>query len=374
MSAEGFQPPPYPYERLSGIAALANDHEGGMVDCSIGTPCDAPLPAVVTALGSSGLERGYPTSQGSPRLREAIGDWLERTFGATVPGEGISACVGTKEMVASTAHFMSLRYPEKKYVLFPAISYPTYAMSATLAGLTAVPVDMINGRLALETVPSNVIEETLLLWSNSPSNPTGRLDDLAAVAAWGRLHDVPVFSDECYADFTWADRPRSILEHGLEGVVAVHSLSKRSNLAGIRAGFFAGDPEIVDFLRVIRQHSGLMIPGPVQVAATVAYDDDAHVAVQRDVYLERMRLVSEGFHAVGYSADLPDGAFYLWIPVPEHLKDGWAFAEDLARRSGLLVSPGDLYGTAGAEFVRLAVVQPAERLALALERLTASFR
>jgi len=224
----------------------------------------------------------------------------------------------------------------------------------------------------LESVPTPVAERALMVWSNSPSNPTGGLDDLGAVAAWGRAHGVPVFSDECYADFTWADRPRSILEHGLAGVVAVHSLSKRSNLAGVRAGFYAGDPELVDFLRVIRQHSGLMIPGPVQSAAIVAYGDDEHVVAQREIYLERLRLVAQGLREAGYRCELPAGSFYLWIPVPEDLDDGWAFAEVLARRAGLLVSPGDLYGPHGARFVRLAVVQPTERLELALARLGAS--
>ena len=102
-----------------------------------------------------------------------------------------------------------------------------------------------------------------MLWSNSPSNPTGGLDDLGAEAAWGRDRDVPVFSDECYAEFTWDGPPRSMLEYGAEGVVAVHSLSKRSNLAGVRVGFYAGDPELVEFLRAVRQHAGLMVPGPV---------------------------------------------------------------------------------------------------------------
>jgi len=192
------------------------------------------------------------------------------------------------------------------------------------------------------------------------------------VAAWGRAHRVPVFSDECYADFTWAGPPRSILETGTEGVVAVHSLSKRSNLAGVRCGFYAGDQEIVDFLRVLRQHAGLMVPGPVQVAGAVAYGDDDHVDAQRARYAARLELVVEALCSLGYDCALPEGAFYVWIPVPERLSDGWALAEELARCGGLLVSPGDLYGPEGARFARLAVVQPEERLALALERLGAS--
>ena len=328
MRSSGFTPPPYPHDRLGRIAELADDHPGGRVDCSIGTPCDPPTDAVVEALGHSGLERGYPTSQGSIVLRESIADWLSRSFDVEVPLSQIVSCVGTKEMVASTAHYLSLRTPERRVVLYPAVSYPTYAMSATLAGLEAVPVPLDGGRLVLESIPDEVAARALMLWSNSPSNPTGGLDDLGAVADWGRERGIPVFSDECYADFTWADKPQSILEHGIEGVVAVHSLSKRSNLAGVRAGFFAGDAELVEFLRVVRQHAGLMIPGPVQAAAAVAYADDQHVIAQRTVYRDRLELTASGLREAGYECELPAGAFYLWIPVPGHLSGGWAFAEE----------------------------------------------
>ena len=130
----------------------------------------------------------------------------------------------------------------------------------------------------LDAVAEQDAERALALWSNSPGNPTGACDDLGAIAAWGRARDVPVFSDECYVEFTWAGPPRSILQHGTDGVVAVHSLSKRSNLAGVRVGFYAGDAEIVDYLQQVRKHVGMMVPGPAQAAAVVALDDDDHVA------------------------------------------------------------------------------------------------
>ncbi len=368
----GFTPPPYPYDRLRGVTALAQDHPGGMVDCSIGTPCDPPAPEVLEALATSGTERGYPTSQGSAAFRAAVAGWLGRRFGVTVNEADVAGCVGTKEMVASTAHYLSLRDPTKTVVLFPAISYPTYAMGATLAGLEPVSVPLLEGHLDLASIPNDVAERALLLWSNSPSNPTGALDDLEAAASWGRSHDVIVCSDECYADFTWAGEPATILRSGLDGVLAVHSLSKRSNLAGVRAGFYTGDPALVAYLRVVRQHAGLMIPGPVQAAAAVAYGDDLHVELQRKRYVERLELTAAGLDAAGYPVRFPEGTFYLWIPVPERLADGWALADELARRAGLLVSPGDLYGDAGQRFARLAVVQPTDRLALALDRLAAS--
>ncbi len=170
-------------------------------------------------------------------------------------------------------------------------------------------------------------ERALLLWVNSPGNPTGHLDDLGAAAAWGRAHDVPVFSDECYIEFTWSGPGRTILQHGHDGVVAVHSLSKRSNFAGARAGFYVGDPDLVEYLREVRKHAGLMVPGPVQAASVVALDDDAHVDEQRHRYrsrLERMAAVLTDWS--GTPVTIPDGAFYLWIPTA----DGWEFTRRLA--------------------------------------------
>jgi len=371
-----FQLPPYPYDRLSLLGKLAEAMPGGIVDCSIGTPCDPPLPAVVAALSGSGSERGYPASAGSLELREAAAGWLERRFELpTVAATAVAACVGTKELVASVPQVLRLRQPERDTVLFPAVSYPTYAMGAALAGCRAVPVASRPGELGgldLDSIADSDAARALVLWSNSPSNPTGDLGDLPGDAAWGRSHDVPVFSDECYAEFTWDGPPRSILQSGTSGVVAVHSLSKRSNLAGVRVGFFAGDPEIVEFLRAVRQHAGLMVPGPAQAAGVVALADDAHVEVQRARYHERLVFLAGVLSKHGCPVELPAGGFYLWVPVPaDRWVDAWAMAEELARRGGLLVSPGDLYGEGGAGFVRVAVVQPMERLALVADRLAA---
>ena len=372
-----FRLPPYPYDRLDGLAKLAAAHPGGMVDCSVGTPCDPPLPAVVEALASSGSERGYPASAGSPALREAAAAWLVRRFGlADVPATSVAACVGTKALVASVPHVLQLRTPAKDTVLYPAVSYPTYAMGAALAGCRAVAVPPPRGRLGgldLNAVDPDDAARALLVWSNSPSNPTGGLGDLAAEAAWGRTNGVPVFSDECYAEFTWDGAPRSVLEHGPDGVVAVHSLSKRSNLAGVRVGFYAGDAELVEFMRAVRQHAGLMVPGPAQAAGVAALADDAHVEAQRARYRERLAYLAGVFGAYGCPVALPEGGFYLWVPVPEgRWPDAWAMAEALATDGGLLVSPGDLYGEGRADHVRVAVVQPMELLALVGERLGAS--
>jgi succinyldiaminopimelate transaminase len=362
-----FTPPPYPYERLEGLKKIAERFDGGPIDCSIGTPIDPTPELVLQELARAVGARGYPASAGSLDYRQACVAWMQRRFDVRVKVDELAACVGTKEFVGTLAGYLHLQNPVRDTVLYPAISYPTYAMSATLAMLRAVPVASHNGRLDLASIDPTDVERALVLWSNSPSNPTGTLDDLEAVALWGRTHGVLVASDECYAEYTWAGRPRTILEHGLEGVLAVHSVSKRSNFAGARAGFYAGDPEMVAFLRLVRQHAGFMVPGPVQAAVAVAFGDDEHVSVQRGVYRARLELLADAMKSVGVDAPLPEGGFYLW--ARHEGLDGWQLAKMLAERSGLIVSPGELYGDVGREFVRVAVVQPDERLALAASRL-----
>jgi aspartate/methionine/tyrosine aminotransferase len=365
-----FSPPAYPYERLDGLRELASVFEGGPVDCSIGTPVDPPADFVLEELARGVGARGYPPSAGTLDYRESAARWMNRRFALDLGANDLAACVGTKEFVGTLAGYLHLKFPGRDTVLFPAISYPTYAMGATLAGLRSVPVAMLDGQLDLSSIEAADATRALVLWSNSPSNPTGYLDDLEGLANWGRRHGVLVASDECYTEFTWASRPRSILEHGREGVLALHSISKRSNLAGFRAGFYAGDEGVVSYLRSVRQHAGFMVPGPVQAAAALAFADDAHVEVQRERYRYRLELLSGALKRLDIDAPFPEGSFYLWCSK-EGL-DGWALARELVERSGLVVSPGELYGAAGANFVRVAVVQPDERLELVAARLEAS--
>lgn len=363
----GFVPPPYPYDRLDGLRAEIDDRFGDLVDLSVGTPFDPPPTSVVEALASSGTERSYPPSVGRPDLLDAIGRWSDRRFGITLERDVIGATIGSKEFVASTPRYLALRRPDRDTVLYPSISYPSYEMGATLAGLRAVPVGIRpDGALDLDAVDPSDVDRALMLWSNSPANPTGSLDDLEAAASWGRSNDVPVFSDECYVEFTWDGPPRTILEHGLDGVVAVHSLSKRSNLAGVRVGFYAGDPDLVGYLREVRKHAGMMVPGPAQSAAVAALDDDRHVEEQRSRYRGRLERLAAVFGEWrGRPVDLPGGAFYLWIDTD----DGWDLAARIAHDGGALVSPGEFYGAGGTPFVRVAVVQPDERIDLVARRL-----
>jgi succinyldiaminopimelate transaminase len=356
----GFVPPPYPYDRLAGLLEAASALPGGAVDLSVGTPCDPPPPLVLDALATSDAERGYPASIGTAAYREAASGWMLRRFGVQVAAADVAACIGTKELVASTPQYLRLRTPERDTVLHPRLAYPTYAMGATLAGCRAVAYG------DLGAIDPDDAARALFLWVNSPANPHGDLVDLGEAAAWGRRHGVPVLSDECYIEFTWQGPGRTILEHGAEGVLAVHSLSKRSNLAGARAGCIAGDGELVRFLGEVRKHAGLMVPGPVQAAAVAAWSGDAHVEAQREVYQRRLTRLREILRSVGIEAPMPAGGFYLWAEAPDG--DAWALAGRLAADLGVIVTPGETFGPAGAPFIRIAAVQPDDRIDLVADR------
>jgi succinyldiaminopimelate transaminase len=371
-STAGFVPPPYPYERLDSLKKLADSLPGGVVDCSIGTPCD-PVPAVAIEAAQSALaaSNGYPASAGSEALRTAAAQWINRRFGIEVAPAGIGACVGTKEFVVALPHLLHLRTPARDTVLYPAVAYPSYEMGATLAGLraVAVPVDE-QWHLDFNAIAPSDAERALLLWINEPGNPAGQTagaDYFAHVAAWARDRNITVASDECYVEY--APEPATILSAGFDNVLAVHSVSKRSNFAGARVGFYAGDPDLVTYLVETRKHAGLMAPTAVQAAAAAALGDDAHVDEQRARYEERAVLVREALAPHGLVHDGGDTRFYLWLRATEGADDGWEIAARLAHEAGLLVSPGDLYGAAGADHVRLALVQPRNRLELALDRL-----
>jgi succinyldiaminopimelate transaminase len=368
----GFVPPPYPYERLDALKRLADSLPGGVVDCSIGTPCD-PVPAVAREAAANALARsnGYPPSAGTFELREAAARWLNRTFGLSVDATVIGACVGTKELVASLPHVLRLRDPRRDTVLYPAIAYPTYEMGATLAGMRAVPVPVgVGWHLDLDAIDPADAQRAVMLWLNEPGNPASQAADdayFARAADWARAHGVVLASDECYVEF--APTRTTVLRQGLEGMLAVHSVSKRSNLAGARIGFYAGDPDLVSYLIETRKHAGLMPPTPMQAAAAAALDDDAHVDEQRTRYAERRALVHGALETRGFVHDGGDTLFYLWLRSADSADDGWELAALFAHEAGLLVAPGDLYGVSGADHVRLALVQPLDRLELALDRM-----
>jgi succinyldiaminopimelate transaminase len=383
MAAPGFVPPPYPHDRLREFRAVAEAVPGGLVDCSVGTPVD-PMPEIAQrALAeSAAAATGYPPAIGAPAYREAAASWIGRRFGVAVSPDAVLACIGTKELVASLPRLLSLRDPSRDTVLYPGVAYPTYEMGARLAGLRAVPVPLDERWLLdLSRISEDDAARTLVVWVNEPGNPTGASGGarhLRAVVDWARERGAVVASDECYAEFTYDESgapaaPATALGVGHDRVLAVHSLSKRSNMAGLRAGFGAGDAALVSYLGEVRKHAGLMTPAPVQAAATAALADDSHVDEQRVRYARRRALAQEALLDWGLVHDGGPSTFYLWLRSSDGREDGWSITRRLAEQ-GLLVAPGDLYGPDGSAYVRLSLTQTDDRLALAFERLAAKER
>jgi len=357
--------PVFPWDRLEPYKKTAAAHPDGIVDLSVGTPVD-PVPEVVRkALAAAGDSPGYPTVWGTTELRDAIVDWCGRRLGARgLAHTHVLPVVGSKELVAWLPIQLGLGPGDK--VAYPRLAYPTYEVGARLAGAEPVVYDE----------PREVDPEGLrLLWLNSPSNPTGRVlpkEELRATVAWAREHGVLVFSDECYLELGWEADPVSVLHPdvcggGHEGVVAVHSLSKRSNLAGYRAAFLAGDEGVLAELLRVRKHGGMMVPAPVQAATVAALGDDTHVIEQRERYAARRSALRTALQASGFRIEHSEASLYLWATRDEPC---WDTVEELSRR-GVLVAPGDFYGPAGERFVRVAFTATDERIGEAVRRLTA---
>jgi succinyldiaminopimelate transaminase len=319
---------------------------------------------VRAALAAGSDAPGYPLTAGTPQLRAAAAGWLRRVHGVTgLADESVLPTIGSKELVGLLP--MLLRLGPGDRVVLPEVSYPTYEVGVRIAGAEAVRSDSTVG-----AGPGPV----RLVWVNSPANPSGRVlpaEHLRKVVDWARSRGAVVASDECYLDFGWEAAPVSVLHPSVTGgdhtgVLAVHSLSKRTNLAGYRAGFVAGDPALVAGLLEIRKHAGLIVPRPVQDAATAAYSDDAHVAEQRARYADRRALLRPALEKAGYTVEHSEAGLYLWVTRGT---DGWAEVAELARL-GILVAPGSFYGPAGARHVRVALTATDERVAAAADRLS----
>ena len=337
-------------------------HPDGIVDLSIGTPVD-PTPEVVQqALRDASDAPGYPLTIGTPALREALVGWVSRRLGCD--GAAVVPSIGSKELVSLLPSFLGLSPGTK--VLIPALAYPTYDAGARLAGCVPVPVDD-----PTTYDPSGVG----LVWLNSPSNPTGEVwsaERLRAVVDWARQHGILVASDECYLELGWEASPVSVLQPEVcggstDGVLAVHSLSKRSNLAGYRAGFAAGDAAAVAAITEARKHLGLLVPSPVQAALVAALADDAHVAEQKARYAARRSVLLPAVQAAGFTVEHSEAGLYLWCTRGE---DCWDTVSALAS-VGVLAAPGEFYGEAGRQHVRFALTATDERIAAAAERLPA---
>lgn len=375
----------YPWDALAPARRRAAAHPDGIVDLSIGTPVDdTPQPAR-DAIAEAANSPGYPTVAGTTELRDAIAAYLNRRWHAGVEPAAVLPTVGSKEFIAWLPTQLGLSHDDP--VVIPPAAYPTYAAGAAIAGCRLIAAD--DPRELAERLPAG---RPGLVWLNSPSNPTGRIqsvEKLRAWVTWAQQHGVVLASDECYAEFGWDAQPCSILDPQISdgdhrGLLAVHSLSKIANLAGYRAGFGAGDPDLIADLVTIRRHAGMMVPGPVQQAMTAILSDDRHIENQRSRYRHRRSILRAALERAGFDVEYSHGSLYLW--VTRHT-DCWQLIDWLADR-GILVAPGTFYASAGdgaeAEseqsgrtadtdrFVRIALTAPDERIEAAAARLDAA--
>jgi succinyldiaminopimelate transaminase len=341
--------PEFPWDTLRSEAARAAAHADGLVDLSVGTPVD-PVPAFIQQALAGATDRpGYPTTQGTEPLRAAAVGWMARRLGVRDVGpDAVLPVIGTKELVAWLPTLLGLGPGDT--VVVPELAYPTYEVGAALAGATTLAAD---STVAVGPLPVS------LVWLNSPANPTGRVlpaEHLRKVVTWARERGAVVVSDECYIELGWDEPPVSVLHPDVcagstQSLLAVHSLSKRSNLAGYRAGFVAGDPQLVDAVLAVRKHAGMMMPAPIQEAMAAALADDEHVVQQRARYRVRRETLWAALSGAGFTIEHSQGGLYLWATRGEPGRRSVAW---LAER-GILVAPGDFYGPAGTDYIRVAL-------------------
>lgn len=355
----------FPWDSLRAAKATANAHPDGLVDLSIGTPVD-PTPEVARrGLADAANSPGYPQTAGTAELREAIARYLGTRWAAPLEPEATLPLIGTKELVAWLPTLLGLGPDD--LVVYPTMAYPSYQVGANLAGCRNVACDDL--ALLGDQKPA-------LVWINSPGNPTGQIlltDELKMRVGTARDRGAIVASDECYGEFGWDTEPVSVLHADISGgdltqLLALHSLSKRSNLAGYRAGFVAGDQSLISELLTVRKQAGMMVPGPVQHAMIKVLGDQGHVEEQRSRYLARRSVLRVALEAAGFRIDHSEGSLYLWATRGEDCRD----TLDFLAGHGILAAPGDFYGAAAREHVRFALTATDERITAAAERLSRS--
>ena len=358
--------PDYPWDQMEPYRATAAAHPDGIVDLSIGSPVD-PTPALIqAALAEAADAHSYPTTIGSTELRAAIVRFMADQRGVSGLGvENVLPTVGSKELVAWLPFMLGLG--EGDVVVHPRAAYPTYEMGARFAGASAFASDD----------PAEWPERTKLVWLNSPGNPDGRVLDvpeLRAAVAKARELGAVIVNDECYARLPWevAEVPSildpRVTDGDLRHILAIYSLSKQSNLAGYRAAFVAGCSKPISRLTVVRKHAGMMLPGPVQHAVTVALGDHEHVDAQRERYRASRQLLKPALEAAGFRIDHSEAGLYLWATEG---RDAWESIDRLAGL-GILAGPGHFYGTHFPEHVRVSLTASDERIAAAARRLQQS--
>jgi succinyldiaminopimelate transaminase len=290
---------------------------------------------------------------------------LDRRYGITgLDEDAVIPAIGTKELIAWLPTLLGLGADD--LVVVPELAYPTYEVGARLAGARFLLADSLT-----QLGP----QSPALVYINSPSNPTGAVlgtDHLRKVVGWARERGAIVASDECYLGLGWDAEPISLLHPSVcdgdhTGLLAIHSLSKTSSLAGYRAGFVAGDRALIAELLAVRKHAGMMTPTPVQGAMVAALDDDAHEREQRARYERRRAALLPAVLAAGLTVEHSEAGLYLWATRGEPCRDTLAWLAQL----GILVAAGEFYGPRGSQHVRIALTATDERIDAAVERLTA---
>jgi succinyldiaminopimelate transaminase len=357
--------PDFPWDSLLPYRATATAHPDGIVDLAIGSPVD-PVPALIrNALAAAVDSPGYPQTQGSTEVRAAIVGWYARR-GVEIDPQNTIPTIGSKEFIATLPTLLGLGPGD--VVVLPTVAYPTYEVGARIAGAEVLRSDE----------PDEWPATTRLIWLNSPGNPDGRVhghEFLRRAVVRARDLGAVIANDECYTELNWegAEPTPSILDPEVtQGsrrlTLAVHSLSKRSNLAGYRAGFVAGCSDLVGEILEARKHAGLIPPAPVQHAMAVALGDDAHVLAQKSVYAARRAQLSAALTDAGFRIDESTAGLYLWATRGE---DCWASVAAFAEH-GILVTPGSFYGDAGRQHVRVSLTATDERVTAAARRLASS--
>ena len=329
----------------------AKKYPGGFIDLSQGTPVDPTPTFIQEALTKASNSPSYPLTAGSSQLKDAIRAWATLNLGAT--GEfDVLPVIGSKEFVALLPTFL-----QSKTVLYPKIAYPTYLVGALMASAKAIPVE----------IDAKSWPTADLAWINSPSNPTGQVQsdsEILATINWARNNGSVIASDECYLSFSKEAKSILSLTGGNnEGVLAVHSLSKRSNLAGYRAAFVIGDSKLIDQIRQIRKHAGLIVPLPVQQAMIAALSDNNHAIEQAERYEKRRIKLITALSKAGFSIEFSQAGLYIWCSKNEDCYK----TVDWFANLGVLVTPGSFYGS--EKFIRIALTATDESIDLVVERI-----
>ncbi len=343
---------------MAPFGERARQHARGIIDLSVGTPVDSTPEFIQSSLCEGADAPGYPLTAGSSELRSAIREWATRRLGATGAFD-VLPLIGSKELVAWLPTLLGATS-----VLYPEIAYPTYSVGAILAAAVGRSVG----------VDPATWPKADLAWINSPSNPSGRVHsevEIRAVIRWARSNNSVVASDECYLEFGHTTKPVSILS--LTGgdnrnIIAVHSLSKRSSMAGYRAGFVIGDPDLVARLREVRKHAGMIVAAPIQKAMITALSDDVHVAEQRGRYNSRRERLAPALAAVGFEIEESRAGLYIWCTRHELDWDSISWLAEL----GILATPGNFYGAKGDHHIRVALTATDANIDEAVARLVSS--